>query len=40
MYQASDHFEQNAGSVSAGVSVVDDRFITEPMTTVKPAGHQ
>ncbi len=40
MYQASDHFEQNAGSVSAGVSVVDDRFITEPMTTVKPAEQQ
>ncbi len=40
MYQASDYFEQNAGSVSADVSVVDDRFITEPMTTVKPTEQQ
>ncbi len=40
MHQASDYFEQNAGSVSADVSVVDDRFITELMTTVKPAEQQ
>jgi hypothetical protein len=40
MYQASDYFEQNAGRVSAEVSVVDDRFVTEPMTTVKPAEQQ
>jgi hypothetical protein len=36
MYQAPGYFEQNADSVS----VVDDRFATEPMTTVQPAEQQ
>ncbi len=40
MYQASGYFEQNADRASADVSVVDDRFGTEPMTTVKPAEPQ
>ena len=40
MYQAPSYFEQNADRVSADVSVVDDRFATEPMTAVKPAEQQ
>jgi len=40
MYQAPDYFEQNADSVSADVSVVDDRLATEPMTAVQPAEQQ
>ena len=40
MYQAPSYFEQNADSVSADVSVVDDRLATEPMTSVQPAEWQ
>ncbi len=40
MYQTPDYFKQNADSVSVDVSMVDDRFVTEPMTTVKPAEQQ
>jgi hypothetical protein len=30
MYQTPDYFKQNADSVSVDVSMVDDRFVTEP----------
>ncbi len=40
MDQAPGSFEPNTDGVSADVSVVDDRFATEPMTTVKPAEQQ
>jgi len=40
MDQASRSFEQNSDGVSADVSLVDDRFATEPMTMVTPTEQQ
>ena len=40
MYQIPGYLEQNADGVSVNVSVVDDRFATEPLTAVKPAEQQ
>ena len=37
MYQASGYFERHAHSSSADASGVDDQFVTEPLTEVKPA---
>ncbi len=40
MYQALAYSERKADRVTAGVSVVDDRFATEPIPVVKPAEQQ
>jgi hypothetical protein len=40
MSQEPGSFEQNADGISADVSVVDDRFATEPMTAMQPAEQQ
>jgi hypothetical protein len=40
MYHAPSYFEQNVGRYAVDVSVVDDRFATEPMTAVQPAEQQ